>query len=106
VPDLGDAFRSPLVSDIPTLLLSGEWDWNTPPHQAEQVRWGLSQATHLIVRGAGHEQVMIHPEVVQAVLGFLRGEDVSRARISWPPIQFVPLEGYDPLRTHPAVPRP
>ena len=104
-PDLGDSFRSPLVSDARTLLLSGTLDWNTPPFQAEQLRWGLTDATHIIVDNAGHEQVLPHPDVWAAVAAFFRGDDVSDVRASLPPLTWVPLEGYDPERWHPSVPR-
>lgn len=105
-PDLGDAYRSPLVSDVPTLVLSGEWDWNTPPYQAEQIRWGLLNSVHLHVKGAGHEQVLPHPEIRKAMVDFLEGKDVRGVSAAWPPLRFVPLEGYDPELTHPSVPRP
>lgn len=105
-PDLGDEFRSPLISGVHTLLLSGTLDWNTPPFQAEQLRWGMTDATHLVVTNAGHEQVLTHPKIWRAVQDFLRGEDVSDVEAAWPEIAWVPLEGYDPERTHPSVPRP
>lgn len=106
VPDLGDAYRSPLVSDARALLLSGTLDWNTPPFQAEQLRWGMPNATHLVVRNAGHEQITVHPEIGAAIRRFLRGEDVSDVDAAWPDLRWVPLDGYDPERTHPSVPEP
>lgn len=102
--DVGDDARSPLVSDVRTLFLSGTLDWNTPPHQAEEVRWGFSDSTHLVVENAGHEQVLPHPEVQRAIVRFLRGEDVGDVRAAHPPLRFVPLEGCDPEVTHPSVP--
>jgi pimeloyl-ACP methyl ester carboxylesterase len=101
--DLGDAYRAPLVSSVRTLLLSGSLDWNCPPQQAEEIRWGFANATHLIVENAGHEQILPHPDVQRAVLRFLRGEDVSGTRAAWPKMKFVPLEGADPQATHPSV---
>lgn len=103
--DVGDAFRAPLVSDVRTLFLSGTLDWNSPPYQAEEVRWGFTDATHLVVDNAGHEQVLPHPQVQQAVIRFLRGEDVAGVHAAYPPLRFVPLGGYDPAVTHPSVPR-
>lgn len=102
--DLGDRYRGPLVSDARTLFLSGTLDWNSPPQQAEEIRWGFSNATHLVVENAGHEQVLPHEEVQRAVVRFLRGEDVSDVRAAWPPLRFVPLEGSDPEVRHPSVP--
>ena len=103
--DVGDEFRSPLVSDVRTLFLSGSLDWNTPPHQAAEVRWGFSNSVHISVENAGHEQVMTHAVIGQAMLDFLRGEDVSGRHAAWPPLRFVPIDKYDPEVTHPSVPR-
>jgi pimeloyl-ACP methyl ester carboxylesterase len=105
VVDLGAQYRAPLVSDVRALLLSGSLDWNTPPYQAERLRWGMRNATHIIVQNAGHEQVLPQPEVQRAILRFLEGQDVSDVRVALPPLRFVPLEGYDPKVTHPAVRR-
>jgi pimeloyl-ACP methyl ester carboxylesterase len=52
-PDL----HSPLTSDIPTLLLSGEADPVTPPADAERAAAGLARHRHLILSGEGHGQV-------------------------------------------------
>ena len=43
VPQLPEAYRSPIVSTVPTLFISGSLDSNTPPYQAEQVRWGFPE---------------------------------------------------------------
>jgi pimeloyl-ACP methyl ester carboxylesterase len=49
--------HSPLRSDIPTLLLSGEVDPVTPPADAERAARGLAHHRHLILSGEGHGQV-------------------------------------------------
>jgi pimeloyl-ACP methyl ester carboxylesterase len=49
--------HSPLKSDIPTLLLSGEADPVTPPADAERAAQGLANHRHLILSGEGHGQV-------------------------------------------------
>ena len=46
--------RLPGRSDIPTLLLSGEFDPVTPPSGGEAVRRGLSKALHVVIRNNGH----------------------------------------------------
>lgn len=66
---------------------------------------GFSNGTHLVVDNVGHEQVLTHPMIQDAVLDFLRGKDVRRAKAVWPPIKFVPIEKYDPEVTHPALAR-
>ncbi len=105
VRDLGAAYRAPLVSDVRTLLLSGSLDFNTPPYQAEEVRWGMPNATHIVVENAGHEQILPQPKVQETIVRFLRGEDVRDVTIVMPRLRFVPIEGYDPEVTHPSVPR-
>ncbi len=102
-PDLGDEFRTPVVSDVRTLFLSGSLDWNTPPYQAEMARFGFTDAAHIIVDGAGHEQVVTQPEVGRAIVAFLRGEKVSGAFVEAPALRFVPVEGWDPEVTHPSA---
>jgi pimeloyl-ACP methyl ester carboxylesterase len=106
VPDLGEDFRAPLVSSVRTLFVSGELDCNTPPYQAEAMRWGMTNATHLIVANAGHEQTFFQNDTaIPVIADFLAGRDVRDRRITWPPLRFVPLEGSDPLAMHPSVPR-
>ena len=43
-----------LVSSVPSLLISGEVDPVTPPHMAEEVARGLSNAAHVVLPGHGH----------------------------------------------------
>jgi pimeloyl-ACP methyl ester carboxylesterase len=105
-PDLGDEFRSPLVSTVRTLFVSGSLDFNTPPYQAEEIRWGMPNSTHLIVENAGHEQTFWQNDTAAPVLvDFLAGRDVGNRKITYPALRFVPLEGSDPEATHPSVSR-
>jgi pimeloyl-ACP methyl ester carboxylesterase len=52
-PDL----HSPLRSDIPTLLLSGDADPVTPPDDAARAARGLTQHRNLVLPGEGHGQL-------------------------------------------------
>ena len=49
--------HSPLLSDVPTLLLSGEADPVTPPADAERAALGLTRHRLLTLSGEGHGQV-------------------------------------------------
>jgi len=101
-PDAG--YYDPVVTDVPTLFLSGELDWNAPPYQAEEVRWGFARATHLVVAHAGHEQVLWqNPDAVPVVRDFLAGRDVSAAHLAWRPLRFIPLEGPPGEISHPSI---
>lgn len=102
-PDLGEAFRTPLVTDIRTLFLSGTLDFNTPPYQAEQARWGYSNSHHIIVKNAGHEQIAYHPKAQETILRFLKGENVDDVIMSYPSLQFIPVTGTSKDLWHPSL---
>ncbi|MFN0007108.1 MAG: alpha/beta hydrolase [Planctomycetota bacterium] len=75
---LGDAFRAPLRSDVPVLLVSGDLDARTPPENADEIRAGLVKGVHVIARNAGHEPVeMMSPEFRALLLDFLAGKPVE-----------------------------
>ena len=44
------------MSEVPSLLLSGEADPVTPPADAERLARGLKRHRHLILAGEGHGQ--------------------------------------------------
>src|SRR6185503_1931067 len=106
MPDLGDDFRSPVVTGARVLLLSGTLDFNTPPYQSEEFRWGAPSATHLVVENVGHDEMFFQNDtVVPVVRDFLAVKDVRECSITYPPLRFVPLTGTDPAVTHPSVTR-
>ena len=90
-PDLGDEFRSAIRTSVPTLFISGTFDNNTPPFQADEVRKSFKHSAHIVVGNAGHESSLVEPRVQQAMVDFLRGKDVSKVRISLPPLRFEPI---------------
>lgn len=90
--DVGAAYRAPVHSHAAVLFVSGEMDANTPPYQAEEVRWGMPNARHLVVRWAGHEDMLPNPEVQEAVVDHLLGEDLAGGVIDAPRPRFVPVE--------------
>lgn len=45
---------SPLLSDVPALLVSGQWDPVTPAAGAEHALAGLTAGRHLVAPGQGH----------------------------------------------------
>ena len=52
--EVSEDFREPVVSDVPTLILSGAADPITPPRHAETVAESLSNELHLVFEGMGH----------------------------------------------------
>ncbi len=56
---IDSAFKVPLATDIPVLLLSGDADPITPPRYAELAAVDLSNARHLVGEGQGHGQITV-----------------------------------------------
>ncbi len=54
---IDDGFKTPLATDIPVLLLSGDADPITPPRYADMAAVDLENAAHLIGKNQGHGQV-------------------------------------------------
>jgi len=52
-------FRAPLKSNVPALLLSGEFDPVTPPRYGDAVVKTLPNGRHLVLRGQGHNVIGI-----------------------------------------------
>jgi pimeloyl-ACP methyl ester carboxylesterase len=90
--DLGESVRAPIVSDLPVLFISGTLDSNTPPFQAEEVRWTMPRAMHLIVTNAGHEDLEPNAEVQAAIADYFAGKEVSSRCIALPTPDFMSVE--------------
>jgi pimeloyl-ACP methyl ester carboxylesterase len=97
-PDLGDDYRGPISGGVPTLFVSGTLDSNTPPYQAEEIRWGLTRASHLIVENAGHEDTIVSSEVQRTIHEFLAGGEVSGRHVALPRPKFLSLEAAKSFR--------
>ena len=87
-PDLGDAFRAPLESDVPVLSISGELDARTPVSNAEEILPGLVNGQRLIVEGASHSMWQeAWPQILPVIVRFVKGdpfEQLTPARIAAP----------------------
>lgn len=89
--ELPAATRRPFASDVPTLFVSGRLDSQTPPANAEDVRYGFPQGTHLVIDGARHE-MLVFPAVQEAIVDFFRGQDVAGRRLAVEPEPFLGVE--------------
>ncbi len=91
MPDLGDAFRSPLRSDARALLISGTLDGRTRPRQADELRRTLPNAEHLVLEGAGHSDPLFlsSPKILEAMKSFLRGEPLRERYLTASPVPFL-----------------
>ena len=89
--DLGDAFRSPLQTDIPTLFVGGTLDGRTALTNVEALLPGFSSGQTLVVRGASHDDELWlgHPGIAASIADFLAGREVKDAELDVPPPRFV-----------------
>jgi pimeloyl-ACP methyl ester carboxylesterase len=92
---LGNEFRSPALSNVPVLFISGDLDSRTPIENAQQAALGFSNAQHLIIHGAGHgnELFLSSEKILQTMLEFMKNEQLSVAEIEVP-IKFLPLDSF------------
>jgi len=89
VPNLGDAFRRPPRSNVPVLMFSADLDTKTPMKQAERLLPHLSNARHVVLTNAGHDDLLEVVEEVRTRLdAFFSGRAVSESPIVLGPIQF------------------
>jgi pimeloyl-ACP methyl ester carboxylesterase len=72
------AFLEPVRSEVPTLLVSGEWDPVTPPANAEEAMRTLPRSRHVVIPSAGHwlgGLVGGQPCVNRVIADFIRTAD-------------------------------
>jgi pimeloyl-ACP methyl ester carboxylesterase len=95
-PDL----HSPLHSDVPTLLLSGEADPVTPPADAERAARGLTFKRLLVLAGEGHGQLNVGcvPRLMAAFLNSADPEGLDAACLRGHSVEpfFVSMAGPPP----------
>lgn len=87
VRDLGEGFRSPVVSRLPFLILTGGFDGFTPTANARESLGTLSQARLTEVPGAAHNDLLLCEGAVLSLASFLgegRDERVEVAALSAP----------------------
>ena len=81
VDDLGDDFRAPVESDVPTLFCAGTLDGRTPIANASEVRRGFSNSRLIVVEGMTHELPAL---LLDSQTDFLQGVDSGVERLSRP----------------------
>ena len=88
--DLGDSFRAPFKTKVPTLFISGTLDGRTPVSNAEETRQGFSDSQHLIIERAGHSDDLFvsSPQIVETMIAFLKGQKISTSKITLKPLKF------------------
>ncbi|OFX00683.1 MAG: hypothetical protein A3D94_20330 [Alphaproteobacteria bacterium RIFCSPHIGHO2_12_FULL_66_14] len=88
VPAAPVAERQPVKSEIPVLLLSGGYDWLTPPAWGREAAKTLSSSRHVVFRSQGHGVVVQDPCAGRLRDGFIDDPNPKRAlpcRVRTPP---------------------
>jgi pimeloyl-ACP methyl ester carboxylesterase len=88
IPDLGERFRSPVNTAVPTLFLSGTLDGRTYPESAVQIAKGFSNASLLTVENGGHNLFEAAPEIQEAIVAYMRTGKLQVTTIRLPPPVF------------------
>ena len=84
VPDLGEEFRSPVVSSVPTLFISGTLDGRTSIAAANEVRKGFKNSAQVVIRGAAHDIYGETPKLTDLMRRFMQGEKVANTTLTIP----------------------
>lgn len=88
--DLGSAFREPVSSDRPALLLTGTLDGRTYPEAHAEIAEGLSNGARVTIRNAGHNLFLSHPDVVPLIADFFGGAAPKPRTLTAPLPRFAP----------------
>ena len=62
-----NGFNDPVRSDLPTLVLAGEYDPTTPPDQSKHAADSLTHSTFVEFPGMGHAEVFATPECPEII---------------------------------------
>ena len=85
----------PVWSSVPTLLVSGTLDSNTPAFQSDEIVRGLSHGESVRVENGFHE-TLSSPDVQAIVLEFLGGAGVGGRFVELPPPAFLAPRASEP----------
>ncbi len=92
--DLGEEFRTSFSTDVPTLIVQGDWDTSTPIENALELLSAFSNHHFVRVEGGSHLALMdamsSSPEFRAAVLDFVASGDTEQLpeTVSLPPLDW------------------
>ncbi|MEO7477753.1 MAG: alpha/beta fold hydrolase [Lysobacteraceae bacterium] len=93
-------FHAPLKSDLPILVLEGEFDPVTPPRYGEQVVKNLSHGRLLVLRGQGHNEIPVGcmPKLMAHFIDTTDAKSLDAHCLDklTPPPPFTSFSGWDP----------
>ena len=87
--DLGEDFRRPVSSDVPTLIVAGDLDPRTPVVNGKEIAATLRNSRLLVLENATHQfDFFGSPPILARLRAFLRGEPVDPSPVVLPPLSF------------------
>ena len=92
--DLGDGFRQNFDTDVPTVIVHGNWDVNTPYENALELVPHFTQSMFVTVNGGSHgalrEALDANAAFREALMSFMRTGDMSGLpdRVDLPPVHW------------------
>lgn len=89
VDDLGEAFRKPFSSKIPTLFLAGTLDGRTFVDTQQEIAQQFSNSAFVSVERGGHNLFLSSPEVLTTMMAFYRQQKVVDGTITLPMLNFL-----------------
>ncbi|GAB5382606.1 MAG: alpha/beta fold hydrolase [Aliiglaciecola sp.] len=79
--DLGQQFRTPMPSDVPTLLLTGTLDGRTYVEGQNQAVAHLNNVVQVEIINAGHNLFTASPDVLSTMQDFIQGKPILKRSI-------------------------
>jgi len=86
--DLGEAFRRPVKSEVPVLMIVGELDARTTVGNARELMSHLPKSNLVVVSNVSHDVPWGVGEIRRHWHDFLSGNDVGEKKVSGPAIKF------------------
>ena len=87
--DLGEDFRSPVHTAVPTLMFSGTLDGRTYSESAVQIAAGFSNATLVTVENGGHNIFEAAPQIQEMIVTFMQGKPITTTKLTLPAPTFL-----------------
>jgi pimeloyl-ACP methyl ester carboxylesterase len=90
-PDLGEAFRAPMRSETPVLILAGDLDPRTPVENGRALLTSLPNGRLVVLENAGHRFDLFGSAPIRDLLrDFLRDRPLPTDHITLPSLVFPP----------------
>jgi pimeloyl-ACP methyl ester carboxylesterase len=91
-PDVGEASRGPLSSDVDVLFICGDLDSRGPIENAEELMKNIPNSQLLLVANAAHDLAVTSvPGMLEAILAFMFDTPIENTHFELKPPRFEPV---------------